>query len=123
MPVQVPGTGIPAYCGGCPRCGSFPSASLRAGAAAEPRAGSGTERSRPIPPAEGMPATNAIDRNALERLRREARELVAEHAQPLARGDLVRLTIRARRRRADEVLARRALEVRRRREAKDRVAT
>src|SRR5258705_12557768 len=41
MPIQVPGTGIPAYCSGCPRCrsfaalrttrrcGSFPSASLR----------------------------------------------------------------------------------------------
>src|SRR5258705_6778139 len=29
MPVQVPGTGIPAYWSGCPRCGSFPSASLR----------------------------------------------------------------------------------------------
>src|SRR5258705_7646221 len=23
MPILVPGTGIPAYCGGCPRCGSF----------------------------------------------------------------------------------------------------
>ena len=44
MPVQVLGTGLPAYCGGCPRCrsfaslrttrrcGSFPSAPLRAGA-------------------------------------------------------------------------------------------
>src|SRR5258705_12085869 len=31
MPVRVLGTGIPAYCGGCPRCGAFPSVSPTSG--------------------------------------------------------------------------------------------